>query len=356
VTITSGAAGTGDATVAYSVTPTPGPPRSFTIDVLVPATGESAAHAISQETAICSFTLDPVAASYPELGGAGSVAVATNRPDCQWTATSDSAWLVVDGAAAGANAIGSGSAVGANVIGDGTVSYTVLPSNWAIPRVGRLTIADQTFVVTQAAGTCTFAIAPTSAGFGLFAGSTTITVDTGVACTWTAVSNDDWIFIDEIQSGDGPGFARVAVDRNGSGASRSGTATVAGRTLTVVQSADDGGAFALAPQAVGFPGAGGAGQLHVQSISTLRWTPVPDVPWITIVAPGRREGPGMVEYTVNPNPSPEARSGQINVGGQFFDIVQAPAGGSTIELWIGAAAPEPMIPTSSANSQSGGRR
>jgi hypothetical protein len=170
------------------------------------------------------------------------------------------------------------------------------------------------------------------------------------------VSNDDWIFIDEIQSGDGPGFAKVGVDRNGSGASRSGTATVAGRTLTVVQSADDGGAFALAPQAVGFPGAGGAGQLHVQSISTLRWTPVPDVPWITIVAPGRREGPGMVEYTVNPNPSPEARSGQINVGGQFFHIVQAPAGGSTIELWIGAAAPEPMIPTSSANSQSGGRR
>jgi hypothetical protein len=324
VTITSAASGTGNATIAYDVGPTPNVARTFFIDVAFTGTGGGARHTINQRAAVCTFTLGSTGASYPEAGGGSSVSVTASRPDCAWTAASDASWLLV-GAAGGT--------------GDGSVAYTVLASNWAIPRTGRLTIAGRTFTVNQEAGTCTFAIAPTSAGFGLFAGSTVVTVDTGVACLWTADSNDDWVSIDLVDNGNGPGTVIVGVDRNETGSRRTGTATIAEQTLTMVQSSNDGGAFALSPLTVGFPGAGGHGQLQVQAPSAIDWEPVPDVDWISIIAPLEGIGAGIVQYLVAPNPSPVARSGHINVGGQLLNVMQAPAGASTIQVWIGDEAP-----------------
>ena len=327
VTITSGATGMGNGAVAYDVGATPGPARSFTIDLTFAPTGEIASHAINQGAAVCSFTLSPSAASYPGEGGGGTVTVTASSPDCDWTASSNADWLVV----------ASGSMSGT---GDGTVLYTVLPSNWAVPRDAALTIGEETFNVHQEAGVCTFAISPVAIGYGLFAGANPVAVDTGVGCTWTAVSNDDWISVDAIETGTGAGTATIGVKRNETGASRTGTVTIAENTLTVTQSNDDSGAFILAPLAVAFPGAGGGGNLLVSAPSTIDWTAVPDSDWITIVGAVDGLGAGIVSYVVAPNPAPVMRSGAINVGGRFFSIVQAPAGESTIQIWIAEAPAE----------------
>ena len=87
----------------------------------------------------CSWTLDPTAASVGSGAGTGTVGVAT-RADCFWAAVSNDAWITVTGTASG--------------WGDGAVSYSVA-LNSGPARTGTITIADQTFTVSQAESTFT---------------------------------------------------------------------------------------------------------------------------------------------------------------------------------------------------------
>lgn len=348
VTLTGSISGSGDGTVTYDVGANPGGgTRAFTIDVSISFAlpGMGGTHTITQAGTTCSISLGSTSASYPGAGGTGVVDVSASRGDCLWTVSSDAPWLVVDSVS---SAGGGGAAAGK---GNGGVGYSVLPSNWAVPRTATLTIGRKSFTVTQEAGVCAYSISPTSAGFGLFAGSALVTVDTGMGCPWTAVSNDDWVYIDAVDDGTGPGTVMVGVDRNESGAKRSGTATIAEQTLSLVQSTNDGGAFTLAPLAAGFPGAGGRGQITVGAPSSIDWDATPDVPWVTVDAPAAGLGSMQLGYTVAPNPTSVARSGQITVGTQSMTVVQAPASATSIQMWIGDdAATPPGEPTGASTT------
>jgi len=85
---------------------------------------------------------------------------------------------------------------------------------------------------------CTYSISPTGQTFTASAGSGTIRVTAGANCSWTAVSNKSWIAIVTPSNGNGgPGSGSVSytVSKNQTGAKRTGTITVAGRTFTVTQ-------------------------------------------------------------------------------------------------------------------------
>ena len=73
-----------------------------------------------------------------------------------------------------------------------TVAFRVA-ANTGAERTGTLTIAGQTFTVTQAAAptaACAYTIAPPSQSIGASGGpGTTVTVTTTAGCAWTAVSN-----------------------------------------------------------------------------------------------------------------------------------------------------------------------
>jgi len=118
------------------------------------------------------------------------------------------------------------------------VVFLVSP-NVGASRSGTLTIAGQTFTVTQdALIQCVYVISPTSyradedEGMG-----PPITVATTSGCAWTATSNVDWIRITAGESGSGPGTVRFRVEEN-DGQRREGTLTIAGQTFTVTQSKD----------------------------------------------------------------------------------------------------------------------
>ena len=76
----------------------------------------------------------------PAAGEATSIAV-TAGSTCAWSATSNAAWLTVSAGATGT--------------GNGSVSVAVA-ANTGAQRSGTMTIAGQTFTVTQAAP-CTYA-------------------------------------------------------------------------------------------------------------------------------------------------------------------------------------------------------
>jgi hypothetical protein len=250
ITVT-GASGTGNGVVAYSVAPNPGSARTGTItvagqtftvtqaalvctysidptSVTVPAAGGTVTIAgqtftVNQAAAPapCTYSITPTNAPYGALGGTGTFAV-TAGADCNWTAGSNANWITVTGASG---------------TGNGVVAYSVAP-NLGSARTGTITVAGQTFTVTQAALVCTYTISPTSVSVDERQRDITVAVTAGPGCAGTATSNASWITITSGTSGTGNGAVEFRIERNTGDNDRTGTLTIAGRTFTVRQDAD----------------------------------------------------------------------------------------------------------------------
>ncbi|HEX8175488.1 MAG TPA: M36 family metallopeptidase [Pyrinomonadaceae bacterium] len=83
----------------------------------------------------CTYSISPTSASFAAAGGSGSVTV-TAGAGCNWTAVSNATFITITGGASGS--------------GNGTVSYSVASNGGTTSRSGTMTIAGQTFTVTQA--------------------------------------------------------------------------------------------------------------------------------------------------------------------------------------------------------------
>jgi uncharacterized protein (TIGR03437 family) len=106
----------------------------------------------------CAWTLSRSAQSFTAAGGAGSVDVATTA-GCNWMAAPNASWITTtNGAANGSTS--------------GTVNFAVAVNQSTALRTGTLTIAGQTFTITQAAApplpdlVVTSLTAPTTATIG----------------------------------------------------------------------------------------------------------------------------------------------------------------------------------------------
>ena len=86
---------------------------------------------------VCSFTLSSTGTNMSAAEGSGSVGVSTGS-GCSWTATSNVGWLTITSGSSGT--------------GNGTVNYAVDVNPGAALRIRTMTIAGQTFTVTQAGG------------------------------------------------------------------------------------------------------------------------------------------------------------------------------------------------------------
>jgi bacillolysin len=166
----------------------------------------------------CTFSIDPTSAAYPPAGGTGSVTV-TTQAGCSWTAASNDSWITVTSGQSGT--------------GGGTVGYSVA-TNYGPTRAGTVTIAGQTFTVTQEASSCSYSIDPTSASAAVGGGTGSVAVTGDAGCLWSAVSHDAWITVTSGASGSGNGSVGYSVAAN-TGAPRTGTITIAWQTFTVTQ-------------------------------------------------------------------------------------------------------------------------
>lgn len=86
----------------------------------------------------CTFSISPTSASQPATAGTGTVSV-TATAGCSWSAVSNAAFITITGGSSGT--------------GNGTVSYSFTANTSTSSRTGTLTIAGQTFTVTQAGTT-----------------------------------------------------------------------------------------------------------------------------------------------------------------------------------------------------------
>ena len=301
IDIRSGRDGTGNGAVVYEAAATTGPSRTGTLTV--------AGHTVTvTQGAGCSYTITPEHQSIPASGGNRSFNVAAGD-GCVWNVRSNADWIAIS-----SGAIGSGPA---------SVAYSVA-ANQGPPRAGTITAAGRTFTVEQASG-CTYTISPATREAGIAGQTVTVSVATAPLCTWMAQSNDPWISVSSGASGTGSGSVQLAVATN-TRESRSGTATIAGQTFTIVQA---GCTATVSPTYQLIPPIGAVGGFEVNTISACPWNAVPSASWIRIISGGSGAGVGTVVFVTEPNRGP-ARNGTIDVLNQKFLVQQEAVGTPTL--------------------------
>ncbi|MDX2030222.1 MAG: BACON domain-containing carbohydrate-binding protein [Blastocatellia bacterium] len=267
-----------------------------------------------QITPVCTYAILPAAQSFGAGSGNGSVSV-TAANGCNWTATSNANWITI-------NSGGTGN-------GNGTVTYTVAANAGTNSRTGTLSIASQTFSVTQAGA----AIPPPTIG-SLNPGSV---IAGGVAFTLTVNgTNFSAASVVRLNGGDRPTTFVGTTQLRGS--IPASDIAVAGTANIAVFSPDGGGlsnifpltiappcAYSISPAAQAVGAEGGGGTVSVSAASGCAWTATSGVNWITINSGNTGNGNGTVTYSVAPNVG-AARTGTLAIASQIFSVTQAGTG------------------------------
>ncbi len=262
----------------------------------------------------CTYSTNYANLSFGPSGGANSIGVAPSSTTCSWTATSNVYWITMG------SPICSGTQC--------TASYTVAANTTGSSRSGTITVAGQTFTITQAGSTQSqYSLTITKAGTGSGSiSSTTGTItwngNTGTAtyASGTTVTLSDvpdsgssfssWGGCDEESLPSNNGTCLVEMN-----ASKSVVITFGGTSSSCTYSINS------ASQSVG--SAGSTGSVSVTpSSSTCTWSASSDSSWLTI-SPGNGTGSGAVSYLVSPNTSAVYRIGTITIAGQAFVVTQA---------------------------------
>jgi hypothetical protein len=299
------------------------------IAIAAAACSSSATTAIAPSSSKCAISLAAAPASLGHDGGTGTVTVTTTG-ECAWTATSDANWLADVAPAAGQ--------------GNGQVEFRVAANPGATARVGDIVVNASRIQVRQEASACGWELATRSQSFSETGGSGTAALTaTADGCSWTAISNVNWITITAGGSGAGSGSINFRVQAN-SGPERSGSLTIAGQAFTVTQAAavTSPCLYALNPGTQAISAVGGAGTpVAVSTSQGCVWTASAAVSWITVTGSPSGNGSGTIAFSVAANTG-AARSGMVSVtSGDGFTVSQA-----------GAPAPPPCAYTVNPGNQS----
>lgn len=288
--IVSGRTGSGNGSIGYQVAAnTATTARSAAISV------SGVEFSVTQAQAP-TFRLDRTAATAGFSGGDGSVGVTPTPSTATWSASSGASWITLTA--------GAGSNTGARSVG-----YRVALNTATQSRVGTLTIAGQTFTITQEAAPVT-RLDSTQATYSAAGGTGAVTV-TSATTTWTASSPANWITA--TKQG---GVVRYTVALNTTSQRRTATLVIAGLPFSVTQEAL--APFRLSASQVSMPAAGGSGQVTVTApLANLSWTAASPASWVTFSTSGN-----VLRFNVAANSTRQARSATLQVAGVAFVVTQ----------------------------------
>ena len=172
--------------------------------------------------------------------------------------------------------------------------------------------------------TCAMTIAPVGQSFGTSGGAGGVAVTVQGACSWTAVSNDNWILITSAGDAAGNDTVTYEVRENFAERFRVGTMAIAGQTFTVYQAglASDNCGYKINPTFSSFSAAGGTGSFNLITTEECVWTATSSTAWVTITSASSGIGSGTITFSVGSNASGTARKAIIPVGDQAFTVKQ----------------------------------
>jgi hypothetical protein len=148
-----------------------------------------------------------------------------------------------------------------------------------------------------------------------------VTADAG--CNWVASSSTRWIAIVSGGSGTGNGSMQVAISAN-TGGVRTGTITVAGRTITIEQAgvAAPSCSYRLADSTRNVGRDPEEFSVTLAAPAGCTWTVSAEVPWITVATGRSGTGSGDFRLAVSGNTG-GPRTGTVRVATETFTVNQA---------------------------------
>jgi hypothetical protein len=138
----------------------------------------------------CTYSISPSSATFAASGGTGTINITTTQY-CRWTASSDSSWVTVS--------TGSGQ-------GSGSLSFTVSPNNNTTSQTATLTIAGNTYTITEAGKTQpTYSITASAGTGGTISPAGTVSVLAGAGQSFAITPGSNYkisnITVDGVSKG-----------------------------------------------------------------------------------------------------------------------------------------------------------
>jgi CSLREA domain-containing protein/uncharacterized repeat protein (TIGR01451 family) len=181
----------------------------------------------------------PTSQAFPSANGNGTINV-TFPAGCGWTAASNVGWITISSGSSGT--------------GNGAVNYTVAANAAPTQRTGTITAAGLTFTVTQAGEVCSYTLSPSNASVPQTASTGSVSVTAPSSCGWKATTENSWIQVTSGSPGTGSAPFGYSVAANNTGASRSGSISVAGQTFAITQVSAPTVVKLISVQAKGYDG------------------------------------------------------------------------------------------------------
>ena len=276
------------------------------------ACGSSSETFVAPSPSRCDVQAQAETSAFSASGGSGTIRISANR-ECAWSAQSDAAWIALQAQPRGQ--------------GDGSVQFTVSANADPATRSGGLSVNDRRLSISQEGRPCGFQLSSTRETVDAAGGQRTVRVDaSSTECAWSASADVPWITVVNGQTGKGNGAVLFEVAPV-SGPSRTGTVTVAGQSVQVVQGI--GCTYAAGVTAIHVSASGGFGEVPVIAPAGCEWAARSQVGWLAIAGGSSGNGPGVVRVSAAPTDGPE-RTGVIIVAG--ISVIVAQSSGCRVSI------------------------
>ncbi|HUP61443.1 MAG TPA: BACON domain-containing carbohydrate-binding protein [Thermoanaerobaculia bacterium] len=222
ITVTSGSSGTGNGTVGYSVAAN----SSSSLRTGSLSIGGELFFIEQSGSSVCTYSVSPTSQTVGFAAGSGGTIDVTTQAGCTWNATTTTPWITINN--------GSGT-------GSGSFTYTAAQNEATSSRFGSISVGGRTVSITQSGDTskCTYNPPYTSKTFTWCGADSSYQMQTQSGCPWTITSNVPWLDV-LAENRSGQVSASYIVERNDTGADRTGTITAGTFTATITQLAKPG--------------------------------------------------------------------------------------------------------------------
>jgi hypothetical protein len=270
----------------------------------------------------CTYQVTPAAQTIAAGGGSATLTIVA-AGGCSWNASSSATWLQLTGLTSGT--------------GGGSLTITVAANNTIDARNGSVSAGGSTATITQngiTPGNCggAYTISPAARSSTAAGGVFLVAVTAAAGCAWTYTSNVGWITLappspgmnpgvmpgtmNLAGGGVGPGTVEVTVAANTGATARTGTATIAGQTLTITQDGTASAvcAYSVSPGTLNFNAAGGSAVVTITTTANCSWNldvSAAAEDWVHGYRGVRGTGTSTISLTADPNGSMTSRSGAI---------------------------------------------
>ena len=234
-----------------------------------------------------------------------SVKVTLPSSSTWWSIKNLPAWLSVNNATN-------------NLSGTKTITLSATENNSVYARTATILIAEQEFTFEQDG--VAVELDCSAVGVDQTGGRRSITVRPERSVSWTAVSDVPWITIMSGDSGTGNGNVSFYVDSYSANFTRTGTLTIAGQSVTILQRGFSD--LSLMPSSIEVDGGATNVTIQVSKTSGASIAAVSYAPWISIGTVSAGYNICTVNCRIAKNSKKAARVGYINISGTLFAISQ----------------------------------